>query len=179
MIRLIGPGGAGKSTAGTLLGRRLPVPFIDLDEQFTERVGDISRYIDTHGYNAYARRNVDLYFGVAAAAGPPTVVALSSGFMTYRLDIHSEYAHCREDISSSPTTFVLLPSLDVEVCVAEIVRRQTGRPFGRGAVKEEEVIRARFPIYAGLPAMKVETMRPVREVVDVLVAAATPPSARH
>ena len=174
MIRLIGPGGAGKSTAGTLLGRRLRVPFVDLDEQFAVRVGDISRFIDRHGYDAYARRNVDLYFRVASAAGPRTVVALSSGFMTYRLDVHSDYAHCRRDFSSSPTTFVLLPSLDVEVCVAEIVRRQTGRPFSRGAVKEEEVIRARFPVYAGLPAMKVETMRSVREVVDVLVATAVP-----
>jgi shikimate kinase len=68
----------------------------------------------------------------------------------------------------SASTVVLLPSLDLEACVAEIVRRQISRPFARSAEREEPVIRARFPIYVDLPARKVETMRPVREVLDEL-----------
>ena len=40
MIRLVGPGGAGKTTTGALLAQRVGMPFIDLDERFTEiRVG--------------------------------------------------------------------------------------------------------------------------------------------
>ena len=66
---------------------------------------------------------------------------------------------------------MLLPSLDVEVCVAETVRRQLGRPFARSAEREEQVIRARFPIYLGLPARKVETMPPMETVVTELVMA--------
>ena len=42
MIRLIGPGGAGKSTIGALLAERLNVPFLDLDRHFAGRLGDIS-----------------------------------------------------------------------------------------------------------------------------------------
>jgi len=45
MIRLIGPGGAGKSTIGALLAERLDVPFVDLDRHFAARIGDISEYI--------------------------------------------------------------------------------------------------------------------------------------
>jgi shikimate kinase len=171
MIRLVGPGGAGKSTAGTLLAQRLGVPFIDLDEEFDANVGDISRYLNSHGYDAYAKKNVDVYFTLATVVAREPVLALSSGFMTYRSDIHPEYECCRRDIASSPSTFVLLPSLEFETCVAETVRRQLIRPFARSADREQHVIRTRFPIYLNIPATKVETMRPVGEVIDEIVAA--------
>ena len=48
MIRLIGPGGAGKSTIGALLADRLDVTFLDLDRHFAGRLGDISEYIGRH-----------------------------------------------------------------------------------------------------------------------------------
>lgn len=171
MIRLVGPGGAGKSTVGALLAQRLGVAFVDLDEEFIATVGDISQYLGAHGYDAYAGRNVNVYVALAAVAGGDAVLALSSGFMTYRPDVHPEYENCRREIGSSPSTFVLLPSLDFETCVAEVVRRQLIRPFARSAEREEHVIRTRFPIYVHLRARKVETMRPVREVVDGLMAA--------
>ena len=171
LIRLVGPGGAGKSTAGALLAQRLGVAFVDLDEEFIATVGDISLFLDAHGYDAYAERNVRVYLAVAAVAGREAVLALSSGFMAYPPGIHPEYESCRRAIASSPSTAVLLPSLDFTACVAEIVRRQLIRPFARSAEREEEVIRARFPIYANIPARKVETMRPVHEVVDELMAA--------
>ena len=170
MIRLVGPGGAGKSTTGARLARRLGVPFLDLDAAFTANVGDISLYLDTHGYDAYAERNVSIYCALAAVAGREAVIALSSGFMTYSPDIHPEYENCRSNIAACCSTFVLLPSVDCEVCVAEIVRRQLTRPFARSAKREEQVIRTRFPIYANMPARKIETMRPIHEVVDELMA---------
>jgi shikimate kinase len=169
MIQLVGPGGAGKSTAGVALAQRLGVPFVDLDAEFAAKHGDISVYLDTHRYEAYAERNVSLYSALVGA-GRPAVVALSSGFMTYRADIHPEYARCRQRIASSTSTVVLLPSLDLETCVAEIVRRQLRRRFARTAEREEHVIRTRFPVYASLPAPKVETMRPADAVVAELLA---------
>jgi shikimate kinase len=174
LIQLVGPGGAGKSTAGALLARRLGVAFADLDEEFRRDAGDISKYLDVHGYEAYAERNVDVYLAVRARTRSRTVLALSSGFMTYPAGVHRDYAGCRQHVASSPSTFVLLPSLCFETCVAEIVRRQISRPFARSAEREELVIRARFATYADLPARKVETMRPVNEVVDELAAAAAP-----
>jgi shikimate kinase len=70
---------------------------------------------------------------------------------------------------------VLLPSLDRERCVAETVRRQVARPFGRSAEREEVVIRVRFEIYRALPARKLETMRPTAAIVADILATLPPP----
>ena len=91
--------------------------------------------------------------------------------MTYANDVHPDCARLRHEIAVSASTLVLLPSLDYDVCVAETVRRQLGRPFSRTARREEEVVRARFAAYRDLPATKVETMRPVDDVVEAVVAA--------
>lgn len=168
-IHLVGPGGAGKTTAGRLLAERLNSPFLDLDACFRERAGDISDYLKQWGYQAYARKNVDVYQSVAKN---DAVVALSSGFMTYGAAVHPRYLEIRAAIAQSPTTFVLLPSLDFETCVAEIVRRQLHRPLGLAAAPEEVKIRERFTIYASLPAPKVTTMQApdvvVAHIIDVL-----------
>lgn len=174
MIYLIGPGGAGKSTTGRVLARRLGVPFYDLDAGFAARLGDIDAFIAAHGYPAYTRANVAAYRSIARGA-PDGVLALSSGFMTYAPAVHPRYVAIRRGIASSPTTFVLLPSLDLEACVAETVRRQLTRPIGRrSAAREEAVIRERFAVYVALPASKVETMRPPA-VVAAAIAARLPP----
>src|SRR3954462_7517929 len=91
-IRIVGPGGAGKSTIGALLAERLELAFVDLDRFFASRSGDISQYIDRHGYDVYARENVESYCSLSRGAIHADVVALSSGFMTYRSDIHRDYA---------------------------------------------------------------------------------------
>ncbi len=170
MIRLVGPGGAGKTTVGAALAERLAVPFVDLDAEFTATHGDISAYLATHRYDAYAGRNVSAYSALAGEPERPAVIALSSGFMTYRHDVHPDYFRLRQHIASSERTFVLLPSLDLESCAAETVRRQLRRPFARTAEREEHVIRSRFSIYARLPARKVETMPPVDAVVAELLS---------
>ncbi len=102
---------------------------------------------------------------------------MSSGFMTYAPDIHPEYAGLRRELEQHPNTFVLLPSFDRDVCVAETVRRQITRPFSRPSAKEEMVIRARFEIYMSLPVRKIETMRPVAAAVaEIVTALALPKS---
>lgn len=170
-VQLVGPGGAGKSTIGPLLAESLEVTFLDLDRQLTGLVGDISDYIGRHGYDVYARENIETFCSLFRGKSRPGVVALSSGFMTYGHDIHPEYSRVRRELEQHPNTFVLMPSFDCDICVAETVRRQIARPFGRSSVEEEAVIRARFEIYMALPMRKIETMRPVSEAVDEIVAA--------
>jgi shikimate kinase len=170
MVHIAGPGGAGKTTAGSALARRLGVAFVDLDEQFTVGAGDISTYLDTHGYEAYAGRNIQAYLDTIGSSKMEAVMALSSGFMTYPDGAHSAYRRLRREILASSSTVVLLPSFDHETCVAETVSRQLRRPFGRSAEREERVIRARFSVYCELPVKKFETKGPVEALVDDLVA---------
>ena len=174
-IRLVGPGGAGKSTIGALLAERLEIAFVDLDGYFVSRFGDISQYIGRYGYDVYARENVEAYCSLSRGAIHPEVVALSSGFMTYVFDIHPEYSRVRRDLERHPNTFVLLPSLDRDLCIAETVRRQIARPFGQSSAKEEAVIQARFEVYMSVPGRKIETMRPTSAAIDEIVAALSPP----
>lgn len=174
MIHLVGPGGAGKTTAGRALAQRLGITFVDLDEQFAAQAGDISAYLTTHGYQAYAKQNVQTYLATLRSLRGETVIALSSGFMTYPDDAHPAYPGIYRDIAASPLTLVLLPSFDYETCVAETVRRQLQRPFSRSAKREEEVIRARFGVYRRLAARQFETAGAVDAVVDALVAYVLP-----
>ena len=168
-ITLIGPGGAGKSTVGASIATRLGILFVDLDQRFRARSGDIGEYIDRFGYRGYAHENVDTYHALIHQGRGRFVAALSSGFMTYPMEIHPRYARLRQCIEESPTTFVLIPSLDSEICVAETVRRQLARPFARSAATEEAVIRERFPLYVGLRARKIATMRPLAAIVTEIL----------
>jgi shikimate kinase len=169
VIRLVGPGGAGKTTAGVALARRLDIPFVDLDRQFAGRYGNISHFLETHGYQAYAAGNIQVYLDTLASCPEEAVFALSSGFMTYGNDAHPAYLDIIQDIAGSRSTVVLLPAFELELCVAETVRRQLQRPFCRPVEREEQVIRSRFGVYWRMPVMKCETMRPVDVIVDDLV----------
>ena len=170
MIHLIGPGAAGKSTIGRQLAKRLSVAFIDLDRRFDRRFGDIGAFIQRHGYDAYARQNVELYCSLPHEPSGAAVVALSSGFMTYDHGVHPEYRRVYGALERCGQTFVLLPSLDRERCVAETVRRQVARPFSRSPELEETVIRARFEMYMALRVRRVETMRPIAAIVAEILA---------
>jgi len=86
-------------------------------------------------------------------------------------DVPVDLGTGRRSVNVVLTDRVTRPSRDLETCVAEIVRRQLRRPFARSAEREEHVIRTRFPIYANMPAQKIETMRPVDAVVAELLAA--------
>lgn len=142
----------------------------DLDRAFETAHGDIDHFIAAHGYANYATANVETY--LAHRLREQTVVALSSGFMVYPESMHPAIRGLQQEIAVAATTVLLLPSLDLETCVLETVRRQVTRPLPshRTATREEVVIRERFAQYRGLTPRVVTTMQPVRVVAREIVA---------
>lgn len=155
ILHLIGPGGAGKTTVGPYLARRLGWAFVDLDQHFMSREGNIDAVIEASGYLDYARRNVAVYREVRSALTRPTVLALSSGFLTYPEDVDAGYPTLRCAIETDALTSLLLPAFELEACVEAIVRRQLSRPYLRGdSASEERRIRERFPKFKAMPCAR-------------------------
>ncbi len=121
-IRLVGPGGAGKTTIELSWRRVSKLPSSTSMRFFASRLGDISEYIGRYGYDAYARAHVEAYYSLPGSV-IPEVVASSSGFMTYARDIHPEYSRARRELERHSNTFMTLPSLDLDVCVSQRTRK--------------------------------------------------------
>ena len=77
-VHLIGPGGAGKSTTGPPLAKKLGLPFVDLDKMYL-KTRNIDADVDTLGYEFYVRTNIELYLELLDQY-PSGVIALSSGY---------------------------------------------------------------------------------------------------
>jgi shikimate kinase len=169
LIHLIGPGGAGKSTVAPHVAALLGCAALDLDRAFEATYGDIDQFIRTRGYTAYAASNVETYLSHRSPG--PGVVAISSGFMVYAGDVHPGLQELQQAIAEETTTVLLLPSLDIEVCVKEIMRRQATRleVSRRAPAREEAVIRERFAQYRQLTSRVVTTMQPVATVAREIV----------
>ncbi len=153
-----------------MVAQLLGWPFWHLDRLFEQGHGDIDDFIARESYATYAAANVEAYLHVNADG--PGVFAVSSGFMTYPDTVHVSLPAIRRSLVAQTSTFVLLPSADLETCVAETLRRQRARGFPnpRSDSREEEVIRERFQVYVGMPVQVIATMRPVvavaRDIVD-------------
>jgi shikimate kinase len=167
VIHLVGPGGAGKTTLGPFLAQRLGWHFVDLDERFMSSEGSIGASIEASGYRGYVTRNVAVYREVKHSLAAPTVLALSSGFLTYPDDVHAGYQALRRSIESDALTALLLPAFELEACVEIIVRRQLSRPYLPGnRVSEEKRIRERFPKLMALSCARFRSDAPPDEIAS-------------
>ncbi len=158
LIYFIGPGGAGKTTTAKLLVSQLGCKYYDLDEQFMLVEGHIGQYIAEYGYQQDAFRNIQLFLQLQAKCETQGIIVCSSGFMTYPNDIHKEYVKIKNMIENYKFTFLLLPSLELESCVREILIRQMKRVYLDASEEKEELkIRMRFQQYVGLNCQRVLT----------------------
>jgi XRE family aerobic/anaerobic benzoate catabolism transcriptional regulator len=79
ILSLVGLRGAGKSTVGALLGRRLGLPFIEIDRLVAENAGlPVDQLFELHGEPFYRRLEREAVQRVVAA-GDPAVIAAAGG----------------------------------------------------------------------------------------------------
>jgi XRE family aerobic/anaerobic benzoate catabolism transcriptional regulator len=82
VIALVGLRGAGKSTVGPLLARRLGRPFVELDERITEDSGlTLDQLFDLHGESYYRRLEQDVLRRILDE-DRPLVLAAAGGIVT-------------------------------------------------------------------------------------------------
>jgi shikimate kinase len=152
-VALIGPGGAGKSSLGRALAPMLNQRLIDLDRAFGYRVGEIGRFIENEGYEAYKTCNSALAAQIMSEIVDPAVFVTSSGFLTS--DNPAPALAANRALVQNCFSICLLPSRDLGLALGIVVERQLGRPFARNRADEECTIRRRYPEYAQLGDLRV------------------------
>ncbi|HEX8191302.1 MAG TPA: shikimate kinase [Allosphingosinicella sp.] len=161
-IVLIGLMGAGKSTVGKRLARRLGLPFVDADEEI-ERAADhsISEIFDRFGEPAF--RDGERRVIARLIDGPLKVIATGGGAFMHEATRALILERC---------TAVWLDA-DVATLAARVVRRDT-RPLLRGREPEhvlEELAARRNPVYAQAHLRVTTEPVPHEEVVERIVKA--------
>lgn len=141
VIALLGLRGAGKTTIGKRLARRLRVPFVELDRRVEEAAGlSLDEIFALHGQDYYRRLEREALEAVLAQ-GRPTVVATGGGIVTSG----ETYALLRRE---AVTVWL---RADAEDHWNRVVQQGDRRPMADnpGAMAElRRLLAARQPLYA-------------------------------
>lgn len=140
IVALLGLRGAGKTSVGRRLARRLKVPFLELDTVIAERAGlALGEVFSLYGEEYYRRLESDALSDLLAAA-QPAVIAVGGGLVT------------------SPETFALLRRHAVTVWLRarpadywnRVVKQGDQRPMREHPQAREalrELVARREPLY--------------------------------
>jgi shikimate kinase len=155
-VYLVGLRGSGKTTAGRILAGRLGLAFLDADEEVERRAGrTVAEIFARDNERRFRELERDAMRDLLARDG--LVVATGGGCV---LD-----AEIRAALARAGTTVWLDAAPDVRA--ARIAR--DGRPpltvHGGGALEEQEIARAREPMYRACAAHRIETDRRTPEEV--------------
>ena len=161
-IVLVGLMGAGKSTVGRRLAKRLGLPFADADREI-ERAADrsISEIFDSYGEPAF--RDGERRVIARLVQGPATVIATGGGAFMHEATRALILARC---------TAIWLDA-DVETLAARVARRDD-RPLLRGRDAKAalaELAARRNPVYAEAHLRVPTGPVPHEEVVARILAA--------
>jgi len=155
-VVLIGPMGAGKSSIGKKLSRRLRLPFVDTDRVVVRRHGPVADIFAEHGEPRFRELEHDV---VAEALTGPGVVSLGGGAV-----LHPD---TRERLAAATVVLLTVTPEAVEARIAGSARPllQTGGMAAWRAIADE-----RAPLYRSLADVELDTSdRPVSTVVDDIV----------
>lgn len=162
-IVLVGLMGAGKTSIGRRLAKRLEVPFYDSDMEVESAAGcHIKEILDVFGEDAFISGEYRVINRLLEQE--PHVLATGGGsFMN---------AHTREQIKEKAISVWLRADLDT--LVARVSRR-TDRPLLEDATRHrtilEELIQERYPIYGEANVIVQTFDEPTNTTVDRVIAA--------
>ena len=167
-VFLIGPGGVGKSTSGKILAEKLGYRLIDLDMEFMNQVGHICSFIDSFGYEKYARRNSELFYLLLTNSNNYIVFVLSSGFLVHKglKDLVSKHART---IKTNGTSILLLPSKNKNDAVEIVVKRQISRGIGLKEEDERRKIKERYAKYLKFGDIKIFSQEKPEAIAEEMV----------
>lgn len=150
-IALLGLRGAGKSTVGALLAKRLGVPLVELDELVEEQAGlPLDEVFKVHG-EAYFRRLEARALEAFLARGEPAVLATGGGIVTSPETFDRLQRGC----------FTVWLRARPEDHMARVEKQGDFRPMARrpkAMTELREILAARQPLYSRA-ALVVDTDR--------------------
>ncbi|RKR74093.1 shikimate kinase [Frondihabitans australicus] len=156
-IVVIGPMGAGKTSVGKKLAKRLGRTFVDTDRVIVRHHGPIAALFEEHGEERF--REIERDAVADALLDPASVISLGGGAV-----LHPE---TRERLRGAR---VVLLAVTPEAVAARI--QGTDRPLLQhdGLTAWQEIAERRAPVYASLADFTVDTShRPLVHVVDDIV----------
>lgn len=145
-VFIVGPGGVGKTTSGKILADKLGFCFIDLDQQFSDSIENISEYIRHNGYEKYCYTNSELFYSILNSAPENFIFVLSSGFLVHENCDELIIKH-KKTLSETGLSVVLLPSESLEESTEIVVNRQLQRGFALQEDRERVKFVKRYSLY--------------------------------
>ena len=133
-VALVGFMGAGKSTLGEELARRLGRPFVDLDREIEKRTGNTVVELFADGEGGF--RTVEERIAAEVLAAEPAVVALGGGAVLS--------AATRDELRRRALTVLL--EVDVDTAWQRV--GDSDRPLAQGEEAFRALYAAREPLYA-------------------------------
>jgi len=156
---VLGGRGAGKSTVGTALARRLGVPFVELDQQIEKRAGlKLGEIFELHGEAYYRKVERDVLRALLGKAAP--MVLATGGSIVSDAD---NFAFLR-----ARCTTVWLKAR-AEDHWNRVIQQGDQRPMGKNPhafAELETLISARASLYAHAHHTVDTSRRPLGVVVD-------------